>query len=76
MKYHPSVEVEGLSWHGVSRHTTPKGYRADLEKYNAATLQGWRVLRFEQDAIKNGTALQQIINLLGQEEARQCAKSS
>ena len=35
------VEVEGRG-----RHQTYVGYRNDCEKYNAATLAGWRILRF------------------------------
>jgi very-short-patch-repair endonuclease len=40
-----ALEVEG----GVftrGRHVRPKGFISDCEKYNAATLLGWRVLRF------------------------------
>jgi very-short-patch-repair endonuclease len=35
-----------LELEGVGRHQTFIGYRNDCEKYNAATLLGWRVLRF------------------------------
>lgn len=35
-----ALEIEG--W---GRHQTFDGYRKDCEKYNAATLLGWRVLR-------------------------------
>lgn len=61
-----AVEIEGLNWKpgGKSRHTTPAGYRADLEKYNAACVLGWRVLRFEQGAVKQGVALQLTEQLL------------
>lgn len=49
-----AVEVEGVVWRGKSRHTTTQGYTNDLEKYNAATLLGWKVLRFTQfDIEKN-----------------------
>jgi len=42
-----AIEVEGLcaEWQ-KSRHTTIKGYIADCEKYNAAALLGWTVLRY------------------------------
>ena len=39
-----AIEIEG----GVytrGRHTRPTGFLRDIEKYNCATLQGWRVLR-------------------------------
>lgn len=35
-----------LELEGVGRHQTFIGYKADCEKYNAACLLGWRVLRF------------------------------
>jgi len=50
-----AVEIEGVTkWGGarkIGRHQTPKGLAADCEKYNAAVLLGWRVLRYTQDQI-------------------------
>lgn len=40
-----AVELEGGVWAG-GRHTRPAGYEADCAKYNCATVEGWRVLRF------------------------------
>lgn len=40
-----AFECEGGSWTG-GRHTNPIGFAKDLEKYNTATLMGWRVYRF------------------------------
>lgn len=40
-----AVEVEGGVFAG-GRHTRGAGYRADLQKYNTATLMGYRVLRY------------------------------
>ncbi len=39
-----AVEVEGGVWTG-GRHTRPQGFLGDIEKYNTATLMGWRVFR-------------------------------
>lgn len=47
------IEVEGGTWNG-GRHTSGKGYRNDCEKYNAAVLLGYRVLRFTADMVRDG----------------------
>lgn len=39
-----ALEVEGGIW-TRGRHTRPKGFLGDIEKYNTATLMGWKVLR-------------------------------
>lgn len=39
-----AVEVEGGVW-SYGRHLRGSGYLRDVEKYNAAALAGWRVLR-------------------------------
>lgn len=39
-----AIEIEGGVWSG-GRHTRGTGYIKDCEKYNAATLLGWRVFR-------------------------------
>ncbi len=45
-----ALEVEGGVWTG-GRHTSPKGFLNDIEKYNAATLMGWRVFRTTPDEL-------------------------
>jgi very-short-patch-repair endonuclease len=47
-----AVEVEGGT-HSGGRHTRGAGYAADCEKYNAATISGWRVLRFTGDHLND-----------------------
>ena len=39
-----ALEVEGGVW-TQGRHTRPQGFLGDVEKYNTATLMGWRVFR-------------------------------
>lgn len=45
----PNLRI-GVEYEGVisrkSRHTTLKGYSEDTRKYNLATIDGWRVLRY------------------------------
>lgn len=38
------VEIEGAVWTG-GRHTGGSGFINDCEKYNSATMGGWRVFR-------------------------------
>ena len=59
------VEVEGGIWSG-GRHTRGKGYLRDLEKYNAATMMGFQVIRFSTDQVKSGHAIQQIEKMVGE----------
>lgn len=46
-----AVEIEGGVWSG-GRHRRPIGFIKDMEKYNAASLRGWRVLRYYCDNIE------------------------
>lgn len=59
-----AVECEGGVW-TRGRHTRGGGFVADLKKYNEATLQGWRVLRYHAESIETGAALTQIETALG-----------
>ena len=47
-KHKIAVEVEGGVWTG-GRHIRPQGFLGDIEKYNTATLMGWRVFRVTPD---------------------------
>lgn len=53
------VEVEG-GVHAMGRHQRPKGFQADLDKYNAAATLGWTVLRFSTADVRSGDALSRI----------------
>lgn len=50
-----AIEIEG-SVYANGRHTRGKGFEADCEKYNTATLMGFRVLRFSTGQILRGEA--------------------
>lgn len=45
-----ALEVEGGVWTG-GRHTSSVGFIKDMEKYNTATLMGWRVFRTTPDEL-------------------------
>lgn len=51
-EYRLAVEIEGGIWINGG-HNRGVGYSKDMEKYNLATLRGWRVLRFAPKDIKN-----------------------
>lgn len=48
-----ALEVEGGIWNG-GRHTRGAAFIADCDKYNAATLAGWRVFRVTERHVKSG----------------------
>ena len=54
-----AVEVEGGIYRGGG-HTSVTGIKRDLEKGNALTLMGWRLLRFHGDQVKSGEAVELI----------------
>ncbi|MGH7171885.1 MAG: hypothetical protein ACRELF_06940 [Gemmataceae bacterium] len=51
-----ALEIEGGTYSG-GRHVRGKGYEADCEKYNAAALAGWTVLRVTTAMIRDGRVL-------------------
>ncbi|WP_291341350.1 DUF559 domain-containing protein [Acinetobacter sp. UBA801] len=57
------IEVEGGIWSG-GRHTRGKGYIGDMEKYNAATMMGYQVLRFSTEQVTSRFAIKQIEGLV------------
>jgi very-short-patch-repair endonuclease len=63
-----AVEVEGLVVKGgklgMGRHHTIGGMKDDIEKYNSATLLGWRLLRFHQGQIDKGEAIAMLERML------------
>nr|DAU88885.1 MAG TPA: DNA mismatch endonuclease [Caudoviricetes sp.] len=63
-----ALEVEGGVWTG-GRHTSPKGFLGDIEKYNTATLMGWRVFRTTPDDLYKKTTLDLIKTAVSGENA-------
>jgi very-short-patch-repair endonuclease len=53
------IECEGGTW-VRGAHTRGAHFEKDCEKYNAAAMAGWLVLRFTTDMIKDGRAISQI----------------
>lgn len=45
-----AIEIEGGAF-TRGRHTRGKGFISDMEKYNQATLLGWKLLRYTPQAI-------------------------
>ena len=48
-----ALEIEGGIWI-QGAHTRGKHFLSDCEKYNTATLLGWRVLRCAREHVNNG----------------------
>lgn len=54
-----AIEVEGGVW-TQGRHTRPQGFLNDIEKYNTATIMGWRVLRTTPEELCTNNTLEMI----------------
>ena len=53
------VEIQGGTWI-AGRHSGGVGFERDCEKFNLATLFGWKILKFTGKHIKNGQAIEWI----------------
>ena len=51
-----ALEVEGGVFTG-GRHTRPRGFLGDIEKYNQATLLGWRLFRVTPASLLRSSTL-------------------
>ncbi len=65
-----AVEVEGGVYRGGG-HTSVGGIKRDIEKGNALTLMGWRLLRFHGDQVRSGEATALIAEALAQRWVRE-----
>ncbi len=58
-----AIEYEGI-FSSKSSHTNVMGYSANLDKYNLATLHGWRLLRYSAINYMNfGGDIQKLLQL-------------
>ena len=55
-----AIEIEGGTYCG-GRHTRPEGFARDCEKYNAASMLGWTVLKLDRKMIKERKRLEPLI---------------
>jgi hypothetical protein len=62
-KHRIGIEIEGGAWSN-GRHTRGAGFVGDMEKYNMATVLGWRVLRFTPQQIKKAETYELISKLI------------
>jgi len=58
-----AVEIEGGTFQN-GRHQRPLGFENDCRKYNAAVLDGWKVLRFTTRMVTSGAAINDVLSLL------------
>jgi len=61
--HHVALEVEGAIWRR-GRHTRGSGFVKDMEKYNAAAILGWRVIRCTPDSLNTGRTIELVKNTL------------
>ncbi len=60
-----ALEIEGGAFTN-GRHTRGKGFVNDMEKYNAMTLQGIKLLRYTPDQLNQPTTINNILELCKQ----------
>lgn len=65
-----ALEVEGGVWTG-GRHTSPKGFLGDMEKYNTATIMGWRLLRTTPDRLCSNETMQMVRDIIAGDQSGQ-----
>lgn len=58
-----AIEIEGAVW-ANGRHTRGAGFSKDLEKYNALTLAGWKLLRYSTEMVMSGDAIRDVLAIL------------
>ena len=62
-EYRVLLEQEGGVWVG-GRHTRGKGFVADMKKYNAAAMLGFKVLRYTVQEMDQLVPIQELMEVL------------
>jgi very-short-patch-repair endonuclease len=58
-----AIEIDGGAWLRIG-HVHPANFARDLEKFNLATLAGWRVFRFTPEMfMRNPEVLRPVVEL-------------
>lgn len=70
-----AFEREGGTW-GKGAHVRGKHYASDCEKYNAAAIAGWTVIRATVDMIRKGAALADLFAALTARQQAQMPRSA
>lgn len=77
------VEIEGIVVRRVNgrtqaggRHATIGGIIGDCEKYNAAAILGYHVLRFTQAMVRGGAAISTVEKFVQSRQEQQSCQSS
>lgn len=67
-----AIEIEGGLWL-QGRHNRPLGMIQDMEKYNAAIVDGWKVLRYCPDTLRKAPwkLIADVRKLCGYDESQQ-----
>lgn len=59
------IEIDGGIWmKGGGAHSRPANIERDMEKHNAATLSGWKILRVQPQHIHSGEAMELLHRML------------
>jgi very-short-patch-repair endonuclease len=59
-----AIEIEGGVW-TQGRHTRGSGFVKDCEKYNAAAMLGWRILKYHTNSIGDAAGdIQKILEMV------------
>lgn len=73
LDYWVGLEIEGGLW-VAGAHARPAGIQRDIDKANALTVAGWRLIRASADDVNEGKALALVETLLGEVDGRRKAR--